>query len=65
MEKPMTEKYQPFCPWHIRVGDLFIAPGRVPNSGTVWIGEVDGGEGGEFSTEELAPLLLKFYKERF
>jgi len=61
----MIEKYEPLCPWHIRVGDLFIAPGRVPNSGTVWIGEVHGMEGGEFKTENLAPVLLKFYREHF
>jgi hypothetical protein len=44
---------------------LFIAPGRVPNTGTVWIGEVEGGEGGEFKTEELAEVLRKFYNEKF
>jgi hypothetical protein len=59
------EKFEPACPWHIQVGDLFIAPGRVPNSGTVWIGEVEGGEGGEFKTEELAQVLRKFYNENF
>lgn len=59
------EKYEPACPWHIRIGDLFIAPGRVPNSGTVWIGEIEGGEGGEFHTDDLAPVLRKFYDEMF
>jgi len=44
---------------------LFIAPGRVPNTGTVWIGEVEGGEGGEFKTEDLAEVLRKFYNENF
>jgi hypothetical protein len=60
-----TEIYHPACPWHIRVGDLFISPGRVPNSGKVWIGEVDGAEGGEFNAADLAPLLRKFYDENF
>ena len=59
------EIFEPGCPWHIQVGDLFIAPGRVPNQGTVWIGEVRGGEGGEFKTEALAELLRKFYDENF
>ena len=61
----MSEKYEPLCPWHIRVGDLFIAPGRVPNTGTVWIGEVEGGEGGEFQAEELGLVVRRFYKEHF
>ena len=51
------EKFEPACPWHIQVGDLFIAPGRVPNSGTVWIGEVEGGEGGEFKPPSPNPFL--------
>lgn len=59
------ETFEPACPWHIQIGDLFIAPGRVPNSGTVWIGEVSGGEGGEFKAADLAPLLRKFYDENF
>lgn len=59
------ETFEPACPWHIQVGDLFIAPGRVPNSGTVWIGEVNGGEGGEFKTEALAEVLRKFYNENY
>ncbi len=59
------EIFEPSCPWHIQVGDLFIAPGRVPNSGTVWIGEVEGAEGGEFRTEDLAQVLRKFYDENF
>lgn len=57
------EKYEPACPWHIRIGDLFIAPGRVPNQGTVWIGEVNWDRGKEFNTDELAELLQKFYDE--
>lgn len=61
----MSEKYEPLCPWHIRVGDLFIAPGRVPNTGTVWIGEVESGEGGEFQAEEFGLVVRRFYKEHF
>lgn len=56
------EKFEPMCPWHIQIGDLFIAPGRVPNQGTVWIGEVDG-DGREFPTEQLAEVLRRFYDE--
>lgn len=56
------EKYEPACPWHIRIGDLFIAPGRVPNQGTIWLGYVNGG-GREFNTQELAEVLQKFYDE--
>jgi hypothetical protein len=59
------EKFEPACPWHIQVGDLFIAPGQVPNSGSVWIGEVNSGEGGEFKTKELAEVLQKFFDENF
>jgi hypothetical protein len=59
------EKFEPNCPWHIEVGDFFIAPGRVPNTGTVWIGEIKSGEGGEFRTQELCEVLRKFYDENF
>lgn len=59
------ETFEPLCPWHIQVGDLFIAPGKVPNTGTVWIGHVNGAEGGEFKTEDLAEVLRKFYNEKF
>jgi hypothetical protein len=57
------EKFEPACPWHIQIGDLFIAPGRVPNTGTVWIGEVNGNSGGEFKTDDLAEVLRRFYDE--
>jgi hypothetical protein len=57
------EKYEPACPWHIRVGDLFIAPGRVPNCGTVWVGEVNGEGGKELPTDQLAEMLQRFYTE--
>ena len=59
------ETFEPKCPWHIQVGDLFISPGRVPNTGTVWIGEVKSAEGGEFKTEELAEVIRTFYNEKF
>ena len=57
------EKFEPCCPWHIQVEDFFIAPGRVPNQGTLWIGEIKSGEGNEFKTETLVELLRKFYNE--
>jgi hypothetical protein len=58
------EKFEPACPWHIQIEDLFIAPGKVPNQGTVWIGEING-EGGEFRTKDLHEVLRKFYDENF
>lgn len=58
------EKFEPLCPWHIQVEGLFIAPGKVPNQGTVWIGEING-EGGEFRTKDLYETLRKFYDENF
>ena len=64
-ERTSVEIYQPLCPWHIRIGDLFISPGPIPGGDKVWIGEVDGGEGGEFDVKDLAPLLRKFYDENF
>ena len=59
------EKFEPMCPWHIQVEGLFIAPGRVPNQGTIWIGDIATGEGGEFRTKDLEEVLLKFYGENF
>jgi len=61
------EIFEPACPWHIQIGDLFISPCRGPNNGKVWIwiGEVDGAEGGKFDAQDLAPLLRKFYDENF
>jgi len=44
---------------------MFISPGPIPGGDKVWIGEVDGAEGGEFDTKDLAPLLRKFYDENF
>ena len=55
--------FYPLCPWHIQVGELFIAPGRIPNTGTLWIGKVEGNEGVEFDAIELAPVLLEFYNK--
>jgi len=57
------EKFEPACPWHIQIGGLFIAPGRVPNQRTVWIGEVESGQGAEFPTDQLAEVLQQFYDE--
>lgn len=57
------EIYQPTCPWHIRIGDLFISPGTEP--GKVWIGDVRSAEGGNFDTELLAPVLSEFYAKHF
>ena len=64
-ERLSMEFFEPACPWHIRIGDLFISPSRVPNNGKIWIGDVNTGEGGEFDAEKLAPMLLKFYQDNF
>jgi hypothetical protein len=57
----MMEFFEAKCPWHIQIGSLFIAPGRVPNTGTVWLGEINGRQGSEIKTDELAEVLLEFY----
>ena len=58
----MIEKYAPACIWHIRIGNLFIAPSRHMTPGKVWIGRVDKEEGAEFDADALAPLLQQFYE---
>lgn len=55
--------YNPACPWHIRIGKLFISPGIEMEN--VWIGECESGEGGEFSREKLAEVIERFYHENF
>lgn len=57
----MKQQYSPACAWHIRIGDLFIAPSMKLTPGKVYIGRVDKDEGGEFDAAALAPLLAKFY----
>lgn len=57
----MTEKYAPACIWHIRIGNLFIAPSRNLAPGKVYIGRVDKEEGAEFDADALAPILQQFY----
>ena len=57
----MIEKYAPACIWHIRIGNLFIAPSRHMTPGKMWIGRVDKEEGAEFDADALAPLLQQFY----
>lgn len=56
------EKYQPSCPWHIRIGDYFIAPGKIPNMGTVYVGKIDGSAGAYFETSDLEPFIHKFFE---
>lgn len=55
------EKFEPSCPWHIQIGGLFIAPGRVPNSGTVWVGEIDSGKGREIDVGLISHILRYVY----
>ena len=45
----------------LRVGKFTVSNTRA---GRVWI-EADGGDGGEFSEDELAELVAAFYSERF
>lgn len=59
--KTVKQQYSPACAWHIRIGDLFIAPSMKFNPGKVYIGRVDKDEGGEFDAAALAPILEKFY----
>lgn len=56
------EKFHPACPWHIRVGDYFIAPGKIPNAGLVYVGKIDGSAGAEFHTSELEPFIRRFFE---
>ena len=60
----MKQEYAPACIWHIRIGNLFIAPCMKMTPGKIYIGRVDKDEGGEFDTAALAPILEKFYAER-
>ena len=59
----MTQKYAPACIWHIRIGNLFIAPSTHMEPGKFYIGRVDKEEGGEFDAAALAPILAKFYQD--
>jgi len=61
----MTEKYAPACIWHIRIGNLFIAPSRNLAPGKVYIGRVDKEEGAEFDADALAPILQQFFQDNF
>jgi hypothetical protein len=56
-------EFKASCPWHIQVEDLYIAPGRIPNCGTVWIGETESDKGREFKTKDLIKVLKQFYKD--
>ena len=55
------EIFERGCPWHIQIGEMFIAPGSVPNTGTIWLGDINNRNGGEIKTDELAELLPEFY----
>jgi len=61
--KTMKQQYAPACAWHIRIGNLFIAPSMKFNSGKIYIGRVDKDEGDEFDAAALAPILAKFYQD--
>lgn len=57
------EIYAPACPWHIRIGELFVTQGSTPDK--IWIGKVFEPEGGDFDAAQLYALLRKFYDENF
>ena len=48
----------------LKIGNLEIAQSVVSDD-FVYIGEVVGGEAGDFAKSDLAPVLEKFYREYF
>ena len=48
----------------LKIGKLRIAQSRVAPD-HVYIGEAEGGEGGDFHKSDLAPVLEKFYSDNF
>ncbi len=61
-KKTEIQKFEKSCPWHIKIGNYFIAPGRIPNHGLIYVGRVDGSAGAEFSTEDLEPFIRRFFE---
>lgn len=49
-------------PETIRIGDFRLT--RMATGG-IWIGEADGGEGGEFKEAAIEGAIAKFYAENF
>jgi hypothetical protein len=49
-------------PETIRIGDFRLT--RMATGG-IWIGEADGGEGGEFKESAIEGAIAKFYAENF
>jgi len=49
-------------PETIRIGDFRLT--RMATGG-IWIGEADGGEGGEFKEAAIEGVIAKFYAENF
>lgn len=49
-------------PEAIRIGAFRLV--RM-STGGIWIGEADGGEGGEFKEAEIEKVIHKFYVENF
>lgn len=60
----MKQQYAPACAWHIRIGNLFIAPSMQFNAGKIYIGRTDSEEGDEFDAAALAPILEKFFSAK-
>ena len=38
---------------------------RMPDGNGIWIGEAEGGEGGQFKEEAIEAAIAKFYSENF
>ena len=49
-------------PEAIRIGYFRIV--RM-STGGIWIGEAEGGEGGEFKESEIEKVIAEFYRENF
>ena len=49
--------------YEVLVGAWRLMPSLQP--GVIWIESAASGEGGDYSLEELATVLNKFYEERF
>ena len=50
------------APETIRIGDFRLT--RMPTGG-IWIGEVEGGEGGKFKESAIESVIAKFYADNF
>lgn len=61
MVAPFVRKYGE-VPETIRIGDFRLT--RMATGG-IWLGEAEGGEGGEFKESAIEGAIAKFYAENF